>query len=58
MEKIGIKMTAKEKCISKWEKRLNKTIKSKEKWGKYVFLHHDSDIKILTEIIKDLKRLK
>lgn len=58
METIGIKITAKEKCIAKWEKRLEKTIKSKEKWGNNIYFHHDSDIKIFEEIIKDLKRLK
>lgn len=53
-----IKTTAKEKCISKWEKRLEKTLKSQKLWGNSAWLHYDSDIKMLEEIIKDLKRLK
>ena len=49
-------MDSKQKCISKWDKRLKKAVKSKEKYGSPFGSTCDLEIKIYTEIIKDLKR--
>lgn len=48
-------MTAHQKCIAKWQKKLDKLIKAQEKWGKYI--NYKGEITIVTEILKDLKRL-
>ena len=48
--------TAKEKCILKWEKRLEKSKKFQDKYGQYYGDRFTSEIIYIKELIRDLKR--
>ncbi len=50
-------MKANEKCISKWEKRLENMKRMQAKYGKYGYNNYADSIAMFEEIIKDLKRL-
>jgi hypothetical protein len=49
-------MTAKEKCIAKWEKKYQVAIRMNHTWGKYTEKHR-VEMKLCEEILKDLKRI-
>lgn len=50
-------MTAKEKCISKWERKLKKTEEQQLKCGNSFYNNYREKIEIYKEVLKDLKRV-
>ncbi len=46
-----------DKCIAKWQKRLDKANRQLLKYGNVLGMTASLEIKIYEEIIKDLKRL-
>ncbi len=51
-----ISKTAKEKCIGKWEKKLQKAKDQKARWGDSYWNNYTERIATYEEVIKDLKR--
>lgn len=49
--------TAKDKCIGKWEKRLQKAKEQKQRWGDSYWNNYTERITTYEEIIADLKRV-
>jgi hypothetical protein len=49
--------TAKERCILKWEKRIEKAKAQQKRWGDSYWNNYTERIATYEEIVKDLKRL-
>jgi hypothetical protein len=50
-------MEAAQKCINKWQKRLEKAEKQRQMYGNSYYNNYTEKILTYQEIIKDLKRL-